>query len=393
MIGRRDAFIVHCDREGIVRGYLSDEIGVSRLAPPGTPLAGAISGESFHKFLDFLALLREKLAAFDWEIDVCLDERIVRLHFAGSVGVDGLTIFAANTFDAVDALCEELLRINNEQATALRFAAKERSRLGVALPDPKLYEELSELNNELANAQRQLAKQNAELARLNEQKNELFGMAAHDLRNPLGIIAGYAEVLMMRNQDSLPADDLRYIDHIHSSARIMQQLIEEMLDWSQIDAGKLSLALQPMPLALLVDACADLWALAAGRKSIAVVVEDLPDLPPLAIDPGKIAQVLNNLVGNAVKFSPPGTTVRLRLAQDGEAQLVQVIDQGPGLTPAEIAKLFIPFGRGKNQPTGGETSTGLGLAICKRIVEAHGGRIEVAPAPGGGAIFTVRLPQ
>src|SRR5690606_25220063 len=129
----------------------------------------------------------------------------------------------------------------------------------------------------------------------------------------------------------------------------------------------------------------------ANRKSIRLNLAVGSNLPLVWVDPTKIEQVLNNLVGNAVKFSPPGSEVRIAVASDGDAVTVSLPDAGPGIPAAEQDKLFAPFTRLSARPTGGEKSTGLGLAICRRIVEGHGGTLTLASTVGEGATFTFAL--
>lgn len=110
------------------------------------------------------------------------------------------------------------------------------------------------------------------------------------------------------------------------------------------------------------------------------------------LDAPKIEQVLNNLIGNAIKFSPPGSRVEVKLARFDGRVIISVTDEGPGISPEELEKLFRPFERGRAQSTAGEKSTGLGLAIVKRIIKGHGGDIRVESATGEGAMFSVSLP-
>jgi two-component system sensor histidine kinase/response regulator len=132
--------------------------------------------------------------------------------------------------------------------------------------------------------------------------------------------------------------------------------------------------------------------LIAARKKILVDLNLGPDLPAVEADPRKIEQVMENLLSNAIKFSPPGTTVTMNLKPMGAQVRIEVRDQGPGIPEAERGKLFQPFQRTSVKPTGGEKSSGLGLAIARRVVEAHGGRIGVESEVGVGSTFFVNLP-
>lgn len=258
--------------------------------------------------------------------------------------------------------------------------------------DEPLFEEFTRLNNELADAQRELAKKNAALAALNEQKNRLLGMAAHDLRNPLGVIMSYAKFLNHMAGAKLDEKELQFVAQIEKSSQFMLRLLEDLLDVSQIESGQLNLALAPTDLVALVKGNVELNRVLAGAKDISIELEVPAALPPVDMDATKIEQVLNNLISNAVKYSHAGTTVRVSLESGAEEVRVSVRDQGQGIPAAELDKLFQAFSKTSVRSTAGEKSTGLGLAITRKIVEGHGGRIGVASRVGEGSTFSFALP-
>ena len=286
---------------------------------------------------------------------------------------------------------EAMTGINNELTNRVRTLEGD-SRPSRRSAEEPLFEEFTRLNNELADAQRELAKKNAALAELNEQKNRLLGMAAHDLRNPLGVIMSYAKFLDRIAGAKLDAKELQFVAQIGKSSEFMLRLLEDLLDVSQIESGKLNLALAPVDLAALVDNNVALNRVLAGAKQIDIALEMPAGLPPVQADATKIEQVLNNLVSNAVKYSHPGTMVRVSVVEaDGEI-VVAVRDQGQGIPEAELSRLFQPFSKTSVKSTAGEKSTGLGLAITRKIVEGHGGRIRVASRVGEGSTFSFSLP-
>lgn len=259
--------------------------------------------------------------------------------------------------------------------------------------DDRHYEELSQLNNELANAYRDLAKKSSELSRLNDQKNQLLGMAAHDLRNPLEVILTYSEFLLEEAAPRLDRDQVAFIETIRSSSDFMLHLVEDLLDLAKIESGRLELDLARVDLAEVVGRNVAMNQVLAAKKGIEIGLRSADGPFPMLIDPPKIEQVLNNLIGNAVKFSPPGSTVEVRLSREDGRVVVAVADQGPGVPPDELDRLFRPFERTRVRSTAGEKSTGLGLAIVKRIVEGHRGEIRVESGPAGGSTFVVMLPE
>jgi PAS domain S-box-containing protein len=231
-----------------------------------------------------------------------------------------------------------------------------------------------------------------ELERLNQLKTEFLGMAAHDLRNPIGSVLAVTNFLCDDVATVLTAEQLGLLFGIRRSSEFMLQLIDDFLDLSSIESGKLSLNRQPSDLRKLLKHNIGLNAKLAWQKHIHVSLHIEGALPELPLDEGKIEQVLNNLISNAVKFSQPGTTVEVRAAaQDGEV-LISVRDWGPGISEAERVKLFQPFGRTSVHSTAGERSTGLGLAISRKIVEGHGGHIWVESQASMGSVFLLTLP-
>lgn len=217
----------------------------------------------------------------------------------------------------------------------------------------------------------------------------MVGMVAHDLRAPLSVINAYAELLLSRG--TLGPVEAGYIEQIAKAGHFMLALTEDMLWFSVIENGRLRLDRQLVDLGDLAEAAVAMARLGAEAKGISIETA-APRGPVIAsVDPLKITQVLNNLIGNAVKFSTGGRRVRITTdSGNGRARLI-VADQGCGIPPGRIGRLFQAFGD-RTAGTSGEPSTGLGLYICSRVTEAHGGHIEVESQVGEGSRFTVTLP-
>ena len=190
----------------------------------------------------------------------------------------------------------------------------------------------------------------------------------------------------------LNEEQREFVITIKETSEFMLRLVTDLLDVSAIEAGQLNLDRHPGDLARLILRNVTLNRVLAARKNIDVAFAPPAEAVPLAFDAGKIEQVLNNLIGNAVKFSHRGTCVRVRLERAGEFAIVAVQDEGQGIPGADLPKLFKPFGKASVRTTGGEQSTGLGLAIVHRIVEGHGGRIWVESEVGRGSTFFFTLP-
>jgi signal transduction histidine kinase len=287
-----------------------------------------------------------------------------------------------------------MLQINNEQANALRQAMKELS-LQSARPEREsdLYDELTRLNNELVTAQRELAKKNIELARLNDQKNEFLGIAAHDLRNPLGVILAYSHFLIEEAAPALGQEQVGFLNRIKSSSNFMLNLVNNLLDISVIEAGKLQLNLEQVELGELLRENISVNRVLADREQIRLTLERVDKVPAMMLDRVKIEQVLNNLLGNAIKFSPAGSEVSVSLEDSESDAIITVRDRGPGIPEEEIGRVFQPFTKTGSRRSEREKSAGLGLAIVKKIVAGHGGEISVESKIGEGSAFRVALPK
>lgn len=249
----------------------------------------------------------------------------------------------------------------------------------------------SHLQNRILSEQRkQLVDQ---LSNANAAKNRFLGMAAHDLRNPLASIRGLAEFLREGAVGPLSVDQLDLINTIHSASQSMLDLVNELLDVATIESGELKIYREPHNLADLIAKSVAMTNIEAAKKNTRVTIETRGLAPVLMLDAAKMRQVIDNLLSNAVKYSPPGSaiTATIQSAPAHGTFGFAVQDQGPGIPDNERDKLFKDFSRLSAQPTAGEKSTGLGLAICRKIVEAHGGIITAENLPAGGCEFRVLL--
>lgn len=227
------------------------------------------------------------------------------------------------------------------------------------------------------------------LRELAEDKDELLGILAHDLKNHLAGMRLSAGLLHGRSGE-LPERSAALVSNILQSTDRMLAFVKEFL--ANQSAERLRVAPRPLPLADEIRAALARHREVAAAKDI-VLAEDLPASPAVLADPEALAQILDNLVGNAVKFSPSPSTVTVGLSSPSLAYAsFTVADEGPGFTGEDRERLFHRYGRLSARPTGGEPSTGLGLSIVKRLVEAMEGRIELEEDGAPGARFRVRLP-
>ena len=242
-------------------------------------------------------------------------------------------------------------------------------------------------------AEAEVAQKNNELRQLNDVKNQLLGMAAHDLRNPLSVVSAASEFLLEDAGRALPeGKKTDFMRRIHASSEFMLKLIDDLLDVAKIESGKLDLDLTDGDIGGLVDDNLAINVTLAEKKNIRLDFQRLSALPRFRFDRGKVEQVLNNLVSNALKFSQSGTRVTVTAARMNGSVLVSVRDHGQGIPAEELGKLFLPFSKTSVRSTAGERSTGLGLAIARKIVEGHGGHIWAESEVGKGSVFSFSLP-
>ncbi len=233
-----------------------------------------------------------------------------------------------------------------------------------------------------------LAASNERLVHMNLEKDEFMGIAAHDLKNPLTAILGNAELMRMNTNPQLTA---RCNDTIILAASRMRDLIGTLLDSNAIEQGKYVSKIENIDLNEVVAQCVESNRAAADRKQILMRV-GISESPCVLADRTATMQVMDNLISNALKFSPPQTTIHIHTLPETSHVLASVRDEGPGINEEDQKKLFGKFCRLTARPTGGESSNGLGLSIVKKLVEAMQGTITCQSTAGMGATFLVRLP-
>ncbi|MBI5426540.1 MAG: HAMP domain-containing histidine kinase [Opitutae bacterium] len=240
--------------------------------------------------------------------------------------------------------------------------------------------------------QEQLAAMNAELARLNAEKNEFMAIAAHDLRAPLASVGGTAEHLAPRAADPALA---RGFALIADQSRRMLALVNDYLGAHAAESGQLPVRLTQLELGQIARDSAQRHTATAAAKRQRIELGGIDAGVHVEADATLLAQVIDNFVTNALKFSPPDSTVRLEVqtAPGHPRARLAVVDQGPGIAADEHGKLFRKFGRASTRPTGGESSHGLGLAVAKRLAEAMGGSVGCDSEIGRGATFWIELPR
>ncbi|MBO0904319.1 hybrid sensor histidine kinase/response regulator [Jiella sonneratiae] len=318
---------------------------------------------------------------------------------------DGLVCLFVKTGSGAEILVA-LATESELSETQVSLVSVFSAKLAIAFDNARLYDELRKANEELeervakrtrelASANERLMAQGALLKRVNAFKNEILGTIAHDLKNPIAVILGRGEMLTSLTESlegTLRERFARQVDHIRASAERMTRIVEMSIADALADALDITVDRRRVDLSAITRATAELSRALAEKKQqrLDVTVEG-----PLRVtgDPDRLAEAIDNLVSNAMKYAPVGGTIKVEAARAGNQAKVTVSDSGPGLESQDMVRLFGRFQRLSAQPTGGESSTGLGLSIVAKIVELHQGEIVVAEKGSlGGATFSILVP-
>jgi signal transduction histidine kinase len=222
------------------------------------------------------------------------------------------------------------------------------------------------------------------------EREEWTSEIAHDLRQPVTVITAYASRLRsLLVKDGSP-EERQGVEHVLSSAGNLNQMIADLLDASRIDVHRLTLRRQTTDLPSLARAVVDRCDLTPRNHRVQVIAKG--DIPPVAIDAGRVEQVMSNLLSNAAKYGYPNTEIQVELEREGQDVLVSVTNRGDGISPDELPRIFKRFYRTREARAGDVAGIGLGLTIAKRLVEAHGGHIWAESTPGQTTTFHFTLP-
>lgn len=246
------------------------------------------------------------------------------------------------------------------------------------------------MEKELVETRRNLELANERLQRLDQRRAEFFNTASHELRTPVTIMSGYCSLLLEEHRDNLSPDQLEYLTAVVEGSDRLVNLVNNLLDIARFEAGKLPMEFGSGNLAALVRDLGRDFRTLAGRHGIEVRFE-IPERCQAVFDVEQIQRVLVNLVGNAVKFTPPGGQITLRVSEDDQLAQVLVADTGKGIPAERISELFNEFTQVGREDS--RKGAGLGLSICRRIIQAHQGRIWAESQPGQGSRFLFTLPK
>src|SRR3984893_9344655 len=278
------------------------------------------------------------------------------------------------------------------------------SRLSIACDNVILYQQLHDANTQLEDrvaqrtralmqANRRLSSQWLRLQRANGFKNEILGTVAHDLKNPLGVILGRTEMLTELIGAGSPKENVTAQgEHIRDATKRLTSMVDHLISDAMADAFDITIRREPVDIAALVTEVTDANLPLAINKQQILSVSASPNFVTMC-DADRIREAIDNLISNAIKYSPIGGKIVVKVGHEGDDTVIRITDQGAGLSPEDLGRLFGRFQRLSAKPTAGESSTGLGLSIVKRIIDMHGGEVTASSAgPGQGSTFTVTLP-
>lgn len=227
----------------------------------------------------------------------------------------------------------------------------------------------------------------------NRRQAELLSVLSHDVRAPFQALLGTIQLLQ---KSRIPEDAARNVDTLYGCAREQLAFINSLLDLLRLESGSDQLRRFTVDINVPVNQCVQTLRVLAEAKDIALSTDLQPNLPPVEADLGKLSQLMNNVVSNAIKFTPRGGSIsvrtRIQTRKDTPGVEIRVQDTGIGIAPENREKIFQRFGRVRDQGTAGEKGTGLGLSICRQIIQLHGGTIEISSGRRGGTVVTSWLP-
>jgi signal transduction histidine kinase len=388
---RRGHLAILCDISGRITAVLSDEAGLfsgAASGQPGAPDASRALGRMLGRFVapggaqhfaHFLARLAAQGAVSEWLLDLQGPDAAVTYRLWAAQGATPDVVLVLGTSEPACAF--------EQVAQAVLAAAGPEPRAGDALARLRAHEASEAARADLREQVRGLQEQVQPPPGLDSR---LLRMAAHDLRNPLLVLSMGCSYLLHEAQ-GLTEDQRVMLSESLDTCEFMNRLVDGMVDLAEVAVGRLRLVRQSAELAPLLEAAIRRSEeLARARRSSIALVSAAP--VSLAVDAARMAQVFGQLLSNALIHCPEGTSVRTWIERDERVVVIAVADDGPGIAPEMLPRLFRPFGKPHAAIDPRYYGAGVGLAVARRIVEGHDGRLDVETEPGQGSCFRVVLP-
>jgi two-component system, NtrC family, sensor kinase len=398
-VDARGVVVIHPDVTVLLekRGVASPRAGAAPVAfPPGQARVTGLHGNEVLRSTEVMPKLDWRVIV-EQPVETAMAPVYATLIRTAAFLVAGLVLAVVASLYISSRLTRPIRQLHraSEALGAGNLAARVDVRTGDEL------ESLSDRFNEMADSlnaaviqlESRVADKTRELELANRHKSEFLANMSHELRTPLNAIIGNAGLLRGQRLGALGADQLECVDDVHDAGKHLLSLINDILDLSKIEAGRLDLELAAVDISRVVADALQFVRERATRGGLHFEVLVAPDVPSWTADERRLKQILVNLLSNAVKFTDPGGTVRVRVDQVGaEGLRFEVSDTGIGIAEADLGRLFTPFSQVARAGNRRDEGTGLGLPLVKQFVELHGGRVTVSSRPGEGSSFVFNIP-
>lgn len=298
---------------------------------------------------------------------------------------------AAEVKDRIAALREDFNAEDNESAVE-ELARQNRDFVRILGELEEKREELERLNQQLTESNTELNEANARLREIAELREEFLALTTHDLRSPLTVISGVISFFTSGRLGELSPEQKNMVGMMERNTQNLIELVNDLLDAAKLESGSLQLELAAVDVRILVHEICEPREALAREKDLALTQEWPEELPRVRADRAKLRRIIVNLLSNALKFTPIGGHVVVRVELAGEAVRISVADTGVGIAADDLPLLFDKYEQARHRATRGEKGTGLGLYITKQLVELHGGEIHVESEVGCGSTFSFTLP-
>lgn len=373
-----------CLANGKILSVLHDDLQVLSKSKPATMLPSISTPQSRQICFEMLGTLLNEKAVYGWLIELDSNKGPLSLYFAGVFFDESILVVGCEDILDVPAFTEELSYRKDRHISLLRDLVKAKSHL---FENIKWFDEMSKLQNQNSEIQRELAIKNVKLEEINRQKNELLGMAAHDLRNPVGAISTFSAALLHEG-----SGNKEVINEIQGLCQYMSDIIDKFLNYSSIESGKLPITKKLLNLAEILAETIELYKVPAGQDGIEINL-DTPSTVLIEIDAYRIQQVLGNLISNAIQHANNQINILVDSKTNDGFVTIRVCDDGAGISEEHKKKIFDIFYQVDSIHSGSPSGFGIGLAIVNKIVRAHGGQVTVASQKPRGSCFTLSLPN
>lgn len=286
------------------------------------------------------------------------------------------------------------IKPNDKYDNLIREVEKLKTEIeGFQFQNEELLGKIKELEEHVADLKKQknkLIESKKKIEYLQKEKNDLFATVVHDIKNPASAIQGFVKLL--ESYDLTTKDQHEIMEGLFNTSNRIIRLVDDVTKVLEAEREMSEIIFTEYQINNIVDIVCSRYSGVLKSKDLSLKINKAHDLPIGLMDDNKIDHVIDNLINNAIKFSPPKTEIEIKTFKEGKHLVVEVKDNGYGLNQEDLAKAFEKGGKLSNRPTAGESSSGLGLWIVKRIVEEHNGRVWVKSSKGFGSTFAFRIP-